>query len=228
MAKEDEKKTTTEDEVPETESESTEEESEESSQEERDDQASGSSDDSDDGDSHYQAEIDKLNKRLKKADYTATSEKKKRKELERQLEESDGFYSEDDIARIVEEKINGFKSEMQSSQLAQEIDAAGSTPAERELIRMHYENSIRLTGDIAQDVQTAKLLANAGRYTKNAQEIEAARRAGKPSSDGASSQSGGGEDYSDIIEALSPADKALLARRGLTPEEYARRQRQGK
>lgn len=118
-------------------------------------------------------------------DYKALleEEKKRRENLEASIrrhkekanrEEAETLDVEEDstekIRAVLREELDEFKTSFMAQTRAEEIKQAiqkvSSTPEEAQLIQYHYDNSIRLTGDIGVDVHRARTLANQ-RFVQN-------------------------------------------------------------
>ena len=98
------------------------------------------------------------------------------------LPEEEAGYEQADIAALIEKQVNERFATIQSG-LAQPLletalNEISSKPEEQKLIRYHYENSIRQTGqsldDIRRDLDNAKALANKSFILKKDKELKVA------------------------------------------------------
>ena len=83
----------------------------------------------------------------------------------------------DEVRNVIREELDAFKSTISSQLRGKEISDAlarfSSNPQETELIRYHYENSIRQTGDVELDMENAKALANKRKVQTQLEEMKA-------------------------------------------------------
>lgn len=122
----------------------------------------------------YKAELEKAQEKLKKAEYTLY-----KKNVEAKAKEVEAA-PEVDIDSRVEESVNKRLSQITQDFTADAIDSAldavSGSAEERSLVRFHYDNSIQRTGvsktQIFEDMQKAKLLANAPKYLKENKEMQ--------------------------------------------------------
>jgi hypothetical protein len=104
------------------------------------------------------------------------------------------------------------------------LDRLASDPAKRQLILFHYQNSIRQTGftraAMENDLQNALILADKPRIIKENSEM---KQTVKAKNSMTSSARGSNQDFNTPEKnnkpKLSAEEKALLARRGLKPED---------
>lgn len=96
----------------------------------------------------------------------------------------------------------------------QEAEALSSSPAQAKVVLWHYKHSIKETGDIKKDIETAFIIANKGRITRSFDEIRRAKRSvpvqvtppgRRPAARSRTPQ-------------LSSSEQASLKRRGFSPQ----------
>lgn len=171
---------------------------------------------------YHAKELEKLQKRIKQAEYVTVEEKRKRKEAEERLEET---YQTEDVEEIVDKKVGEaltrFQNEQNKVQIEQKLDTFAENDAERELIRHTFSGLSGQLGSVEERLDMAKAIVNRRRYQANAQEIQNAYEAKQSASKGSASAQGGNAEALPIN--LSDADKRLLERRGIDPNEYYRR-----
>lgn len=73
-------------------------------------------------------------------------------------------------ADVVEQAKQAAQEVAQADRRSRLIEQAGATPSERELITHHLDNTVKPSGDLAVDVQRAKMLANEAVLRKIAQD----------------------------------------------------------
>ena len=86
------------------------------------------------------------------------------------------IYSPDiveEIDRRMEERLAAFSSNFRVNEVQQAIQRRTTDPHETELVRYHFENSIRQTGDVELDVENAYVLANKQRVKSQLEELKA-------------------------------------------------------
>lgn len=126
-----------------------------------------------------------------------------------------------DIDTLVEEKVNA-KLQDSAIDLLADVLTGITDEKERELVKYHYENSIKPTGfttlAIQKDVARARLIANEGKIAKENSEMKIALKA-KHSTGNAGM--GSNQDKTTFKQEpnYSSADKKLMERHGLTSKD---------
>lgn len=112
------------------------------------------------------------------------------------------------FTRMLDERLGQFQSGFVSQQAQGLIRSVSKSDSEAALIQYHLENTIRLTGNMEEDVKRAYLLANQGKFTQNMELFKQnlGKKTSKPSDPGQRSARG---------KQPTPAQKALMERRGL-------------
>lgn len=112
------------------------------------------------------------------------------------------------VARLVDEKLNSFQSGFVSQQAQGMIRSVSKSDSEAALIQYHLENTIRLSGNMEEDVKRAYLMANHGKILQNVELFKQnlGKKTQKPSDPGQKSARG---------KQPTVAQKALMDRRGL-------------
>lgn len=123
-----------------------------------------------DSDVDYRGELERLEKELAKKDKTLEKAEHKIVELKKTKTEPDDAIV-DRIMEKMDEKLSQFQLQQKQSELESAISRVSSSPDEAKLIKLHLENSVKLTGDIDQDVRRAKLLANEKKITRTMSEL---------------------------------------------------------
>lgn len=126
-----------------------------------------------------------------------------------------------DIDTLVEEKVNA-KLQDSAKDLLAGVLTDITDEKERELVKYHYENSIKPTGfttlAIQKDVARARLIANEGKIAKENSEMKIALKA-KHSTGNAGMGSNQDKTTFEQEPNYSPADKKLMERHGLTSKD---------
>lgn len=126
-----------------------------------------------------------------------------------------------DIDTLVEEKVNA-KLQDSATDLLADVLTGITDEKERELVKYHYENSIKPTGfttlAIQKDVARARLIANEGKIAKENSEMKLALKA-KHSTGNAGMGSNQDKKSFEQEPNYSPADKKLMERHGLTSKD---------
>lgn len=161
----------------------------------------------------YKAEAESLRTQLKKAEHTIVEEKEKNKPAS--PVEVDIDHITETVKKSLEEgfdkKLESARLEFAKDVLEAELERSSSNADERELIKLHYENSIRKTGfdrsSILRDIANAKALANSKKLENTLKEVRAATLSDKTKATGSSS--------SQFIETnnvtLTPAEEKWVA-----------------
>ncbi len=116
----------------------------------------------------YEAELKRFKEKAEREETTRKHERAKRKELQTQVEEMQS-QTEADIEALVEAKLAPIKQNYLSTVMESELTRLVDDPHRRELVKHHYENSIKPTGDIQRDLDTALALADAVKYREKAE-----------------------------------------------------------
>lgn len=177
-----------------------------------------STDETNDGEIDYQAELERLQTERDNYKEGLLAAKAKLKEKTPPKAEVKEEVSKEDLSPL-EEEIR----ELRSDRLESVLDRLTSDPAKRQLILFHYQNSIRQTGftraAMENDLQNALILADKPRIIKENSEM---KQTVKAKSSMTSSARGSNQDSKTPDKSnkpkLSAAEIALLARRGLKPE----------
>ena len=96
---------------------------------------------------------------------------------EKPKEEEDTFVETPDVRTIVKEELEDFKhtisSQLRTREIGEAIQKTSTDAHEAALIRWHYDNSIRPSGDLELDVENARALANKRRVQNQFEEMKA-------------------------------------------------------
>ena len=168
----------------------------------------------------YAAELAAAQTRIAQAEHTIVELKKEKKAPVKEPENVD----EDVVDQKIDQRFSALQQQLASTAIASTLATLSSDPDERKLILFHYQNSIKQTGVTADailaDLENAQILANRRKLVRENSEIKRALIAKNNTS------SGGRGSNQDKKEAevrttvkVTAAEAALLARRGLKPED---------
>lgn len=119
------------------------------------------------------------------------------------------------IRSVIREEVDGLRSSLASQfrekETSDAISKRSSDAHEAALIRYHYDNSIRQTGDLELDIENASALANKKRVQSTIEELKASNVSKETRSQG----SGAGrkpntEPSEETLPTLTPADQKIL------------------
>lgn len=161
---------------------------------------------------------------LAKAEGTIVDDKRKKKEGGSVYQEMD----EQELDKRIEQRASAIVHQTlaeTTSEIVDELLEAIADPSERELTKLHLENSVQRTGytrkAIRQDIENARAIANKKRVVAENVELKdaiiARNTAGKGT--GGNNQDPLPVPGADTASKLNPAEEALLARRGLTAKD---------
>jgi hypothetical protein len=116
----------------------------------------------------YASELAKVKKQLGQAEHTIVELKKKKDETGEPQIDIDEIVA--DIKEQARQEVEKVKNELTADTVEDHLASISNDPAERELIKLHYEKTINKTGTsraaILADLQNAKVLANKPRFDK--------------------------------------------------------------
>lgn len=113
----------------------------------------------------YKADLERERKQREQAEYTLKElRRKKAQEIIGELDVSEI------VSREVEKATAHLREEVARTTLQTQISRIASSPEEAEAILHHFSHSIRTTGNLVEDVENAKLLANKSRILKENEE----------------------------------------------------------
>lgn len=142
---------------------------------------------------------DNDDKDKKIADLSYKVRENKREEVKEETQDTSNFVTKEDLAKH-EQRI--FQTQIDS-----EINNVSDSDSEKELIKYHLENSVRPSGNIKDDVESAKLLANKRKIFQ--ENIMAKREVISNQSKGSGSNSGQKKDIKNEPK-LSDADMKMI------------------
>lgn len=179
----------------------------------------------------YKAELERIKALVEVKDNRLNKAEHKIVELKKELGESDEDDTSDDdpygvqdiVKREVERITSSLKQDMVGDVIDEELNRLSDSQDERELIKYHYNNTIKSTGvsrkSIQEDLRSAYLLANQKKFLKENEELKAAIKSQ------ATKSKGGNDSNQKPLKAeeskgikLSAADIAFCKKRGIDPK----------
>ena len=180
----------------------------------------------------YKAELEKVQATLVKAEHKIVELKTKKEDKDdfSFVNQDDVSDSNDDdidskIASKVAESVATIRSEMvkelMSDVIKDELSNLSSNEDEKNLILLHYENSIKQSGvsrdSIKSDLNKAYLIANQSKFLKENKEIKEAMKA-KNSIQNSSVGNNQSHEKNVKVPTLSEADLAFCRKHGIDPK----------
>jgi hypothetical protein len=158
--------------------------------------------------------IDDLEKERKRLGEKIDKERKKRIDAEK---------SRDDVLSEVDRKIQESEKRVLRTQVIALAESMSGSQAERDLIILHYDNDIVPSGDIREDLEKARAIANrkrvSGELSELSKSVASKQNRGGSSGAGAPKEVKRQPKYSqEVIDAAQFA--------GVTPEEFVKKQEQ--
>jgi len=179
----------------------------------------------------YEAQLAEERKLREQADEARKKAEDKIVELKRKSKQSkvevEGF--EEDIPEISEterlekilaERDEKLRREFAKDSLEAELEKITSNPKERELIKYHYENTIRTTGvdrgSIRRDLERASIIANAPKAKKVLGEIKESLKSKNVAKN---TSAGTNQDVDQVVDTkFTPQELAIMQRFGIDPK----------
>ena len=132
----------------------------------------------------YKSETEKLKKQLSQAEYKLEQQRRNNKKEEVEPEEFiDIDKIKEDLAESQRVELDNFKLEMSKGSIDDVLSDLSKNNDERELIKFHYENTLKKTGfskdSIKNDLIRAKILANSAKFEKENSELKEALKTQK-------------------------------------------------
>lgn len=171
----------------------------------------------------YKAELERVQKSLAKAQNALTKERlSKKREKDEEIDENPSEPStevlEERIRNIIREETSAIRRDLVKGELDREVNRVARNADEAELIKYVYSNLIIPTGNLREDVENAKLLANRKRLNQEYAEIEYSKRSNELA--GKSGSGAGTKTNNKAPIRLTDIEKRLTkAPYNLTPEE---------
>lgn len=161
----------------------------------------------------YESELEKERERLgKKID----------KERERRIAAQKGSMPREEVEKLINEKFGEVQKQMFRSQVELLIARRAKTPAEKELVLLHYDHSIIPTGNPDEDVDMAFALANRKKVQGTISELKKTLQSKKTTLSGGSDAGQPVEQKPLVRYSKEIIEAAKFA--GVTPEEFVKKQ----
>lgn len=136
------------------------------------------------------------------------------------LDDEEKPVTKKELENILSQNTNQIRYELGKNEFERELSALSKDKNEQELAKYHYQNTIRLTGDVKEDVASALALANRHRLDKQLQEIRRANESKANENFGAGNSGQAQNNLND--QELTVGEKTRLAtfsKYGLTKEK---------
>jgi hypothetical protein len=179
----------------------------------------------------YKAELVRLAQErdnYKEGMLIAKAKLKESPKVKEEEEEPAGQPAEEEVYKKAQEiakaEVNTVVQQLTQDTFDEELNGLTSDPDERELIKFHYENSLQKSGysrkAIKSDLETAQVLANKKKLTKQISEMRQTMRTKQTITN---SGMGSNQDKPDVTDQapkkLSEADRAFMQRHGIKSED---------
>ena len=192
-----------------------------SKNEEESDESSSQEDDSID----YKVELEKETKARERAEHKIVQLKTQKKEAEEEVSEEVSEESPSDVQKQIDEGVEKARVDMVEDEVESALQDITSNEDERELIRFHYENTIKKSGysrlKIKQDLDNARLIANKKSILSANVELSKALQSKNSMGSAGMGNNQAEKDTPDSdFDKLSESDKTFLLRRGVDPKTY--------
>jgi hypothetical protein len=197
----------------------------------KDDSTASESQEAEESEIDYKAELERVkallevkDNRLIKAEHKIVELKKESEEsIEENSDDSDPYGVQDIVKREVERITSSLRQDMIGDVIEEELNNLSNSNDEKELIKYHYNNTIKPSGvnrnSIKEDLKSAYLLANQKRFLKENEELRAALK-----SESTKSKGGTGSNQKPLKAEettnikFSAADLAFCKKRGIDPK----------
>ncbi len=121
------------------------------------------------------------------------------------------------VDKIVEEKVGTVRSTFAKAEVDTRISKLTKTPKEKQLVEYHFNNTIKPTGDIDEDVENAYIIANKHRIKQTFEALGGKQKANEEKGDGIGS--GQKRPKSGKEPQVSAQEKAFAQSNGLVWSE---------
>ena len=144
------------------------------------------------------------------------------KERDKRIKAERNSIPREEVEKLIDEKVGQVRKDLVQERAELIAEKLAKTPAEKELILLHYRNRIIPTGNLEEDMQMAQALAN--RKTKDAKisELESSLKSKKTTSKGGSDGGAPVEQKPKPQYSREVLDGAKFAE--VTPEEFVKKQ----
>src|SRR3990167_5522398 len=159
----------------------------------------------------FQTKLEKERKRLGKKIDT---------EREKRINAEKGSISREEAEKLISEKVGEVQKTMFRERAELIAERLAKSPAERELIMLHYDNSIIPTGNLQEDVENAHAIANRKKTQSTISELQNSLKSKKTISSGGSGAGQPIEQKPKQRYSQDVLDAAKFA--GVTPEEFVK------
>lgn len=173
----------------------------------------------DEEDSNAVEEVDfdtELEKERKRLGEKIDKERKKRIEAEK------GSMPREEVEKLIDERVGQVRKDLVQERAELLAERLAKTPAEKELILLHYKNRIIPSGNLEEDMRMAQTLANRKTTEAKISELESTIKSKKTLSKGGSDAGQPVEQKPKQKYSQEVIDAAKFA--SVTPEEFVKQQ----
>ena len=145
------------------------------------------------------------------------------KERQKRIEAQKSSMPREEVEKLINEKVGEVQKQVLHERAELIAERLAKSPAEKELILLHYDHSIVPTGNLQEDMENAYAIANRKKTQSTISELQSSLKSKK-------TIFGGGADGGQPIEQkpnLKFSQEILEAAKfaGVTPEEFVKKQR---
>lgn len=139
------------------------------------------------------------------------SEKKRDEEEEEEGDENRSSIDPEEVRNIIREEITPIVSELRRDKIDEAIKKVAVDSSHAQLIRYHYDNSVRQTGDMELDIENSVALADKRRTKQQVEELKATL-ASKDMRSSSASQSGQKQrsDEDETLPSMTAVDRQTV------------------
>lgn len=165
----------------------------------------------------HKAEIQKIKKQLGQAEHTIEKLKEDKKETKDNTDVSG--VTEDKLREMLQESNSNLKRDLNQAQFESELDSISSNEDEKEHISLIYKHRIVPTGNVREDLENAKIIANKARIIQTNEELLRSLSSKGNKGDGSTA---GQKTQNKVAPQLTPEEQKLAKSFGLTAEQIVK------
>lgn len=144
------------------------------------------------------------------------------KEREKRIAAEKNSLSREEAEKLIDEKVGQVRKDLVQERAELIAERLAKTPAQKELILLHYRNRIIPSGNLEEDMRMALALANRNTTDAKISELESTLKSKKTTSKGGSDAGQPVEQKPKQKYSQDIIDAAKFA--GVTPEEFVKQQ----
>lgn len=143
------------------------------------------------------------------------------KERQKRIEAQKGSMPREEVQKLIDEKVGQVQKQMFTERANILAERLAKTPAEKELILLHYNHSIISTGNLEEDMDMAFTLANRSKINGTISELKKIAQSKKTTPSGGSDAGQPVEQKPQRKYSKDVLDGAKFA--GVSPEEFVKK-----